>query len=94
MAAVMQSSNNMMMSSMGSTMTMTITTMAQMGWVSYFFSGFILAKVPFPLTQKFRNMIQRGVELESLDVRYLSSLSFYFLIMFGLGSLQQILMEP
>lgn len=60
-----------------------MTMGVQYQWVSYFFSGFILGKVPFPLTQKFRGMLQRGVEIQNLNVRYVSSLSLYFLVLFG-----------
>ncbi|KAL0489205.1 ER membrane protein complex subunit 3 [Acrasis kona] len=57
------------------------------GWVSYFFSGFVIAKFPFPLTGRFRGMVQRGIELNSLDVSYVTSASMYFLILFGLRGL-------
>jgi hypothetical protein len=36
----------------------------------------IAAKIPFPLTQRFRSMLQRGIELGSLDVTYVSSQSW------------------
>ena len=61
-------------------------------WVNFFYSGFITAKVPFPLTQRFRAMLQRGVELQSLDVTYVSSLSWYFLNLFGLRGLFSIVL--
>ena len=73
-------------------LSMGVSTMLQYAWVSYFFSGFILAKVPFPLTQKFRVMLQRGVEIQNLDVRYVSSLSLYFLVLCGLGGLQSLIL--
>lgn len=89
----MMDSQKSMFSSMKGTLAMGATMMLQMGWVNYFFSGFILAKVPFPLTQKFRGMMQNGVDMENLDVTYVSGLSFYFLLMFGMSELQNILID-
>jgi hypothetical protein len=93
MTKTMMDSQTAMFSSMKGTIGMAATMMLQMAWVNYFFSGFILAKVPFPLTQKFRGMMQNGVDMENLDVRYVSGLSFYFLIMFGMNELQNILVD-
>ena len=59
-----------------------LTKIVTGAWVNFFFSGFVVAKVPFPLTQKFK--LQRGVDLSSLDVTYISSLSWYFLNLFGM----------
>lgn len=53
-------------------------------FVNYFFSGFILGKVPFPLSPSFRPMLQRGIDLPTLDVSYYTSLSYYILLLFGL----------
>lgn len=61
-----------------------VPQIAMGAFVSFFFSGFILGRVPFPLSPSFRLMLQRGVDLPSLDVTYFTSLSFYILLLFGL----------
>jgi len=51
--------------------------------VSFFFSGFVMGKVPFSLSPRFRPMVQRGVDLASLDVAYFTSLSYYIMLLFA-----------
>ncbi|KIY99616.1 hypothetical protein MNEG_8345 [Monoraphidium neglectum] len=51
--------------------------------VSFFFSGFVMGKVPFSLSPRFRPMLQRGVDLASLDVSYFTGLSYYILLLFS-----------
>ena len=58
-----------------------------MGIVNYFFSGFVLGKIPFTLTPSFKGMLQRGVGLTTLDTAYVTSMSWYFLVMFGMRGL-------
>ena len=84
---------NMMGDMLKGNLSMAVTTMGQYAWVSYFFSGFILAKVPFPLTQGFKTMLQRGVSIENIDVKYISSLSLYFLILMGLNAFLRLILR-
>ncbi|KAJ2777068.1 hypothetical protein GGI15_004630 [Coemansia interrupta] len=55
-----------------------------MGWIQFFFSGFILIKLPFPLGVRFKQMLQSGIMTPNMDVRWVSSLSWYFINLFGL----------
>jgi len=61
-----------------------VQNMVMMQGIQHFFSGYVLLKVPFPLTKGFKSMFQRGIDLPTLDVSYVSSVSWYFLVMFGL----------
>ena len=45
------------------------------------------------MTQQFRSLTQSGIDMSTLDVSYVSSVSFYFLIVFGLNQLQSLLFD-
>jgi hypothetical protein len=50
-----------MMGMMKQNMLMVVPNMILMGWVSYFFSGFVLVKLPFGLSDRFKQLTQRGI---------------------------------
>lgn len=60
--------------------------------ISTFFNGFIIARFPFALSAKFKPMTQRGVDIDMLDGNYATSLSLYFLILFGLQGILQLIL--
>jgi ER membrane protein complex subunit 3 len=89
----MQAAQSGMMDNMKGMLVMMGTTIPAMAWINSFFAGFVLAKVPFSMTQQFRSLTQSGIDMSTLDVSYVSSVSFYFLIVFGLNQLQSLLFD-
>jgi hypothetical protein len=68
-----------------------IQNMVMMQAIQHFFSGFLLLKIPFSLTRGFKPMFQRGlVDMPDLHPSYVSSVSWYFLVMYGLRSFFQL----
>mmetsp|Transcript_15865 Transcript_15865/g.48159 ORF Transcript_15865/g.48159 Transcript_15865/m.48159 type:complete len:253 (-) Transcript_15865:368-1126(-) len=83
---------NMMTKMMQGNMTMMVPQMIMMSVIPHFFSGFVLGKIPFPLTPSFKGMLQRGVDLKTLDTAYITSMSWYILAMFGMRGLYSIVL--
>lgn len=78
-------------------MVMMIPQQLIMGWISFFFSGFVVAKIPlsplpFPLDY-FKGWLQRGLASEGIQMVWVSSLSWYFLVaFFGLNAVYRVLL--
>lgn len=81
---------SMMGKMMKGNMMMMVLFPLQMFGINYFFSGMIVGKVSFPLTQKFRELLQKGIEISNIDVKYISSLSLYFLVFMGIDKIFKI----
>jgi len=79
---------NMMMGSMSNMISMMVVGAI----INAVFSGFVTIRVPFPLTLRFKPMLQRGIELGTLSSSWVSSASFYFICLFGLRGVFTLLM--
>ncbi|KAL9593706.1 MAG: hypothetical protein Q9219_007422 [cf. Caloplaca sp. 3 TL-2023] len=64
-----------MMGMMKGNMAMMVPQTLIMGWINAFFAGYVIMKLPFPLTLRFKSMLQSGVATRDLDVRPFSSSS-------------------
>ena len=81
-----------MMEGLKKQMVMFIPQTIIMGWINSFFSGFLLIKLPFPLTRGFKSMLQRGILTPDMPASYVSSISWYFLNLFGLNIVFRLLL--
>jgi len=71
--------NQMMMGNMSN-----MIPMIGVGYIiNLFFAGFVAIRVPFPLTIRFKGMLQRGIETQLLSSSWVSAASFYFLCLTG-----------
>lgn len=82
----------MMMQQQKSMFTVMLPQMVMMGIISYFFSGFVMVKIPLPLSLKFKGMTQRGIDLQTLDVSFVSSFSWYVLVSVGISGVMTLIM--
>jgi ER membrane protein complex subunit 3 len=84
------------MSLMGGNMIFMVQNMVMMQGIQHFFSGFILLQVPFSLTMGFRTMFLKGiVDMPNLSSSFVSSVSFYFLVIYSLrGFLSLLIGQP
>merc|ERR1712167_233916 len=57
-------------------------------WVNHLYTGFLVAKTPFPLTFRFKQQLQRGVDVDNLEGGYISGLCWYFINMMTIGGIQ------
>lgn len=57
------------------------------------FQGFITAQVPFPLGFKFKQMLQQGLMVTALDPTYVSSMSWSFLLVYGLNGILAMIIQ-
>ena len=88
------SNPNMMVDMLKNNMVFMLPNFAMMSFVGHFFSGFVCLKVPFQMpSNHFKAMLQRGVDLTTLDVSYVSSLCMYFLVSFGLNGVYRLLLD-
>ncbi|GAA97395.1 uncharacterized protein L969DRAFT_87340 [Mixia osmundae IAM 14324] len=81
-----------MMGGLKKQMVMMVPQTVIMAWINFFFNGFVLIRLPFPLTIRFKSMLQRGIDTQDMDVTWVSSLSWYFLNLFGLNSVYQLIL--
>lgn len=60
--------------------------------VSFFFSGFIVAQFPFSIPIRLKELTQKGIEIDDLECSYATSISFYFVMLYGCSGILQLLL--
>lgn len=64
---------------------MGIVNMFMFQGIGSVFQGFVLGRIPIPLGVKFKPMLQQGILCQTMDPTYVSSMSWAFLLIYGLG---------
>eukprot|EP01013_Petalomonas_cantuscygni_P037736 TRINITY_DN6861_c0_g1_i1.p1 TRINITY_DN6861_c0_g1~~TRINITY_DN6861_c0_g1_i1.p1 ORF type:complete len:289 (-),score=52.61 TRINITY_DN6861_c0_g1_i1:768-1535(-) len=89
----MQQMNNMMGMMAKSQVAGYLPHILMMMFVNAFFSGFVLARVPFAVHSRLKPLFSREVDLPSLSSSYITSLSLYMLLMFGLRGVYSLTLD-
>ncbi|XBW35789.1 hypothetical protein QEN19_001362 [Hanseniaspora menglaensis] len=55
-------------------------------WLNHFFTNYVIMRLPFPLTLKFKEVVQNGIPTRDLDTSYTTTISWYFILMYGLDA--------
>lgn len=55
-------------------------------WLNHFFTNYVIMRLPFPLTLKFKEVVQNGIPTRDLDSSYTTTISWYFILMYGLDA--------
>lgn len=88
------SNPNMLMDMFKGQLSFMLPNFVLMNFVNNFFSGFVCLKVPFSMpSNHFKTMLQRGVDLKELDVSYVSSISWYIILTFGLSGVYRLILD-
>lgn len=61
-------------------------------WIVYMFSDFVATRLPFSLSVRFKNMLQRSISLRELNEPWVSSASWYCLCVVGLRDIYALML--
>lgn len=85
--------NESMMDTMKSNLLNYLPQPILMFYMSNFFKGYIALKLPFELTNNFKQMFQSSIMTPDLNVSYVTGISWYFVNLLGIESIGKIILE-
>jgi len=60
--------------------------------INALFAGFVLVKLPFGLANRFKDITQRDIRLPALEASYVTSFSWYMMVIYGTRGLIELFM--
>ena len=78
-----------MMNSMKGTLVNNIFFPLQYAWINNIFPAIFVGKTPFPISKKFRELLQKGLSLNHISFSYISPQFLYFLFHLGIERLAE-----